>query len=65
MNNGRDGAIQCDDVKRLLGPALVGTNPLDVRKAIVTMDRTMDGSRAGQGRASRWRSGTSPARSAG
>src|SRR3990172_9991486 len=44
MNNGRDGAIQCDDVRRLLGPALVGTNPLDVRKAIVTMDRTMDGS---------------------
>ncbi len=44
MNNGRDGAIQTDDVKRLLGPALVGTNPLDVRSALVTMDRTMDGS---------------------
>src|SRR3954451_11902945 len=44
MNNGRDGAIQTDDVKRLLGPALMGTNPLDVRKALVTMDRAMDGS---------------------
>jgi muconate cycloisomerase len=44
MNNGRDGAIQTDDVKRLLGPALIGTNPLDIRKALVTMDRTMDGS---------------------
>jgi L-alanine-DL-glutamate epimerase-like enolase superfamily enzyme len=44
MNNGRDGAIQTDDVKRLLGPALMGSNPLDVRKALVTMDRTMDGS---------------------
>src|SRR4051812_36508222 len=44
MNNGRDGAIQTDDVKRLLGPALMGSKPLDVRKALVTMDRTMDGS---------------------
>lgn len=44
MNNGRDGAIQTDDVKRLLGPALMEANPLDVRKALVTMDRTMDGS---------------------
>ena len=44
MNNDRDGAIQTDDVKRLLGPALMGSNPLDVRRAIVTMDRTMDGS---------------------
>jgi muconate cycloisomerase len=44
MNNGRDGAIQTDDVKRLLGPALMGSNPLDIRKALVTMDRTMDGS---------------------
>src|SRR5438046_7829308 len=44
MNNGRDGAIQCDDVKRLLGPALIGSNPTEIRKAIVTMDRTMDGS---------------------
>ena len=44
MNNGRDGAIQTDDVKRLLGPALMDTNPLDVRKALVAMDRAMDGS---------------------
>ena len=44
MNNGRDGAIQCDDVKRLLAPALLGSNPLEIRRAIVTMDRTMDGS---------------------
>ena len=44
MNNGRDGAIQCDDVNRLLGPALVGQSPLDVRRHIVAMDRVMDGS---------------------
>jgi len=44
MNNGRDGAIQCDDVNRLLGPALVGQSPLGVRRHIVAMDRVMDGS---------------------
>ena len=44
MNNGRDGAIQTDDVKRLLGPALVGSDPRNIRQALVTMDRTMDGS---------------------
>lgn len=44
MNNGRDGAIQCDDVRRLIAPALTGSNPLEIRRAIVTMDRTLDGS---------------------
>jgi len=44
MNNGRDGAIQCDDVNRLLGPVLVGQSPLEVRRHIMAMDRVMDGS---------------------
>jgi L-alanine-DL-glutamate epimerase-like enolase superfamily enzyme len=44
MNNGRDGAIQTDDVKRLLGPALIGSDPRNIRQALVMMDRTMDGS---------------------
>ena len=46
MNNGRDGAIQTDDVKRLLGPALMGSNPLDIRPSLglrVTFSRMVYG----------------------
>jgi muconate cycloisomerase len=44
MNGGRTGAVQCDDVNRILGPALVGDDPMQVRRHVATMDRAMDGS---------------------
>jgi L-alanine-DL-glutamate epimerase-like enolase superfamily enzyme len=44
MNGGRTGAIQCDDVNRILGPALVGEDPTQLRRHVATMDRLMDGS---------------------
>jgi L-alanine-DL-glutamate epimerase-like enolase superfamily enzyme len=43
MNGGRTGAIQCDDVNRLLGPALVGQDPTQLRSLVALMDRTLDG----------------------
>lgn len=44
MNGGRTGAIQCDDVNRLIAPALVGADARDIRGAIVAMDRVLGGS---------------------
>ena len=44
MNGGRTGAIQCDDVNRILGPLLVGQDPTQIRRHVVAMDRAMDGS---------------------
>jgi muconate cycloisomerase len=44
MNGGRTGAIQCDDVNRLIGPAIVGQDPTQLRALIGLMDRTLDGS---------------------
>lgn len=44
MNGGRTGAIQCDDVNRILGPALIGEDPTQLRRTVATMDRLMDGS---------------------
>jgi muconate cycloisomerase len=44
MNGGRTGAIQCDDVNRLIGPAIVGQDPTQLRALIALMDRTLDGS---------------------
>ena len=44
MNGGRTGAIQCDDVNRLIGPAIVGQDPTQLRALVVLMDRTLDGS---------------------
>jgi L-alanine-DL-glutamate epimerase-like enolase superfamily enzyme len=44
MNGGRTGAIQCDDVNRLIAPALVGSDARDIRGLIVAMDRVLDGS---------------------
>jgi muconate cycloisomerase len=44
MNGGRTGAIQCDDVNRILGPALVGEDPTQLRRHVVTMDLLLDGS---------------------
>jgi len=44
MNGGRTGAIQCDDVTRLIGPAIVGKDPTQLRSLVTLMDRTLDGS---------------------
>jgi len=44
MNGGRTGAIQCDDVNRLIAPALVGADARDIRRLIGAMDRALDGS---------------------
>jgi L-alanine-DL-glutamate epimerase-like enolase superfamily enzyme len=44
MNGGRTGAIQCHDVSRLLGPALVGRDPTQLRAPVALMDRVLDGS---------------------
>jgi muconate cycloisomerase len=44
MNGGRTGAIQCDDVTRLIGPAIVGQDPTQLRALVALMDRTLDGS---------------------
>jgi muconate cycloisomerase len=44
MNLGRTGAIQCDDVTRIVAPALVGLDARDVQGAVVAMDRALDGS---------------------
>ena len=44
MNGGRTGAIQCDDVNRILAPVLVGEDPTQLRRLVVTMDRLLDGS---------------------
>jgi L-alanine-DL-glutamate epimerase-like enolase superfamily enzyme len=44
MNGGRTGAIQCDDVNRLIGPALIGRDPTQLRSLVGLMDRTLDGS---------------------
>ena len=41
MNGGRTGAIQCDDVNRILGPALLGCDPTQLNEAIVRMDRAL------------------------
>jgi len=43
MNGGRTGAIQCDDVNRLIGPAIVGKDPTQLRSLVMLMDRTLDG----------------------
>lgn len=44
MNGGRTGAIQCHDVERLLGPAITGKDPTQLRALVALMDRTLDGS---------------------
>jgi L-alanine-DL-glutamate epimerase-like enolase superfamily enzyme len=44
MNGGRTGAIQCHDVQHLIGPALIGHDPTQVRAAVMLMDRLLDGS---------------------
>jgi L-alanine-DL-glutamate epimerase-like enolase superfamily enzyme len=44
MNGGRTGAIQCDDVNRLIAPALVGCDARDIRSLVTRMDRALDGS---------------------
>src|SRR5260370_1345515 len=44
MNGGRTGAIQCDDVNRLIAPALVGADPREIRGLVGVMDRALDGS---------------------
>lgn len=41
MNGGRTGAIQCDDVRRILAPALLGCDPTNLNAAIVAMDRVL------------------------
>jgi len=41
MNGGRTGAIQCDDVNRILGPALLGCDPTQLNEAIARMDRAL------------------------
>jgi muconate cycloisomerase len=43
MNGGRTGAIQCDDVNRLIGPAILGQDPTQLRALVALMDRTLDG----------------------
>ncbi len=44
MNGGRTGAIQCDDVNRLIAPALTGADARDIRGLVMAMDRALDGS---------------------
>jgi L-alanine-DL-glutamate epimerase-like enolase superfamily enzyme len=44
MNGGRTGAIQCDDVNRLIAPALTGCDARDLRGLIVRMDQALGGS---------------------
>jgi L-alanine-DL-glutamate epimerase-like enolase superfamily enzyme len=44
MNGGRTGAIQCDDVNRIIGPALVGQDPTRLRAIAALMERVIDGS---------------------
>ncbi len=44
MNGGRTGAIQCDDVNRLIAPALVGCDARDIRGLVTRMDRALDAS---------------------
>jgi muconate cycloisomerase len=44
MNGGRTGAIQCDDVTRIIAPALVGQDPTRLRALVALMDRLLDGS---------------------
>jgi L-alanine-DL-glutamate epimerase-like enolase superfamily enzyme len=44
MNLGRTGAIQCDEVNRILAPALLGCDGGDIRSALVRMDAVLDGS---------------------
>jgi muconate cycloisomerase len=44
MNGGRTGAIQCHDVNRIIGPALVGMDPTQLRAIVSVMDRALDGS---------------------
>jgi len=46
MNGGRNGALLCDDVNRLLGPALVDQDPLRVQGLIARMDHLLDTSEA-------------------
>lgn len=44
MNGGRTGAIQCDDVNRLIGPEIVGQDPTQLRALDSLMERILDGS---------------------
>jgi muconate cycloisomerase len=44
MNGGRTGALQCHDVNRIIGPALVGSDPTQLRAIVSLMDRGLDGS---------------------
>jgi muconate cycloisomerase len=44
MNSGRTGAMQCDDVNRLIAPLLVGADARDIRAHVVAMDRALDSS---------------------
>lgn len=44
MNGGRTGAIQCEDVNRLIGPELLGKDPTQLRALEVLMDQILDGS---------------------
>lgn len=41
MNGGRTGAIQCDDVTRILGPALLGRDPTQLNDALALMDEVL------------------------
>jgi L-alanine-DL-glutamate epimerase-like enolase superfamily enzyme len=44
MNLGRTGAIQCDDVNRIIAPALIGREAGDIQGALHLMDLALDGS---------------------
>jgi muconate cycloisomerase len=44
MNGGRTGAIQCHDVEQLIGPAIIGRDPTQLRDLALLMDRSLDGS---------------------
>ncbi len=44
MNGGRTGAIQCHDVTSIIGPALLGQDPTQLRRLAVLMDTLLDGS---------------------
>lgn len=43
MNLGRTGADRCDDVTTVLAPALLGSDARDIQRAVVLMDRVLEG----------------------
>lgn len=44
MNGGRTGAIQCEDVNRIIGPALIGKDPTQLRALDAMIEQLLDGS---------------------